>query len=115
MVIMISAPGQMRMEWEYTHSACSSVIFMLLSLHRNIECTPNVCINDVITLTYYLIQGSPDYLGRAFAFPLLKLPNETYEPPMFPALLQWWPIMRGQAASGELLASFELMQVKSAM
>ena len=70
---------------------------------------------DVITLTYYLIQGSPDYLGRAFAFPLLKLPNETYEPPMFPALLQWWPIMRGQAASGELLASFELMQVKSAM
>lgn len=57
------------------------------------------------------IQGTPDYLGRTFAFPLLKLPNETYEPPMFPALLQWWPIMRGQAASGELLASFELMQV----
>ncbi|KAF6025306.1 hypothetical protein EB796_016391 [Bugula neritina] len=54
--------------------------------------------------------GGPEFLGRTFAFPLVKLSTDKYEGPTFPALLQWWHIRRGQSPSGELLASFELFQ-----
>lgn len=38
--------------------------------------------------------------------------NEEYEQPKFPPRLEWWDIYRGSEKAGELLAAFELLQVK---
>ncbi|XP_067937439.1 otoferlin-like [Watersipora subatra] len=78
-------------------------------------CPPMITIeiydhDSIASAAGILTKGSPEYLGRAFAYPLVKLCDDPYKPPMFPALLQWWHIQRGQSPSGELLASFELFQ-----
>lgn len=45
------------------------------------------------------------------AKPKIKMASEPYEAPDFPAPLQWWDVFRGSSKAGELLASFELLQV----
>ena len=37
---------------------------------------------------------------------------EPYEKPFFPPALEWFQIFRGEEKAGELLAAFELLQVK---
>ena len=54
-----------------------------------------------------MLQGEPDFLGRAVVTPRVKLDEETYEP----APLEWWDIYRGTKKAGEILASFELLEV----
>lgn len=41
----------------------------------------------------------------------MKLAEESYEKPEFPPPLEWWEIHRGSEQAGELLATFELLEV----
>lgn len=52
-------------------------------------------------------QGSPEFLGRAFATPLVKLVDEPYSQPT----LQFFDIYKGHKAAGELIAVFELIEL----
>lgn len=47
------------------------------------------------------------------ARPHVKLAAEPYVKPEFPPSLEWWEIHRGSEHAGELLATFELLEVKS--
>ncbi|XP_051887398.1 fer-1-like protein 4 isoform X2 [Pristis pectinata] len=51
--------------------------------------------------------GSPEFLGRAFAVPKIKLQDEQYEKPS----LEFHDIYKGQTRGGELLAAFELIEL----
>lgn len=58
-----------------------------------------------------LFQGKSEFIGRALCKPVVKLSTEEYGPPKFPPRLEWWDIYRGSERAGELLATFELLQV----
>lgn len=57
-------------------------------------------------------QGKSEFIGRALTKPVVKMSNEKYTSPKFPPRLEWWDIYRGQDKAGELLACFELLQVR---
>ena len=46
------------------------------------------------------------------AKPVVKMSSERYEPPNFPPQLEWHDVFRGEDKAGELLATFELLQVR---
>lgn len=56
-------------------------------------------------------QGKSEFIGRALAKPHVKLVEEPYEKPNFPPCLEWYDIYRGPEHAGELLATFEMLQV----
>lgn len=58
-------------------------------------------------------QGDSEFIGRALARPIVKMACEPYEKPFFPPALEWFQIYRGEEKAGELLAAFELLQVKT--
>ncbi|RZF48118.1 hypothetical protein LSTR_LSTR002184, partial [Laodelphax striatellus] len=58
--------------------------------------------------------GKSEFIGRALAKPHVKLLEEPYEKPNFPPCLEWYDIQRGPERAGELLATFELLQLKKA-
>lgn len=58
-----------------------------------------------------LSQGKSEFLGRTIAKPHVKLDSDAYIKPNFPPLLEWYDIHRGSEHAGELLATFELLQV----
>ncbi|XP_069508332.1 fer-1-like protein 4 [Ambystoma mexicanum] len=51
--------------------------------------------------------GPPDFLGRAFATPIVKLVDDPYMQPT----LQFFDIQKGSFAAGKLLAIFELIEL----
>ncbi|NXR54428.1 FR1L4 protein, partial [Hippolais icterina] len=51
--------------------------------------------------------GSPEFLGQAFAVPQVKLVDEPYTKPA----LQFFDFYRGTKAAGELIATFELIEL----
>ncbi|XP_061486315.1 fer-1-like protein 4 [Rhineura floridana] len=51
--------------------------------------------------------GSPEFLGRAFATPQVKLVDEPYSKPS----LQFFDIYKGHKPAGELIALFELIEL----
>ncbi|XP_069727809.1 fer-1-like protein 4 [Phaenicophaeus curvirostris] len=51
--------------------------------------------------------GSPEFLGQAFAVPQVKLVDELYSRPA----LQFFDIYKGTKAAGELIATFELIEL----
>jgi len=55
-----------------------------------------------------VVQGQPEFLGRCTATPRVKLDEEPYDP----AQLEWFDINRGVLKAGQLLASFELLEVR---
>uniref|UniRef100_A0AAY4AWM5 C2 domain-containing protein n=1 Tax=Denticeps clupeoides TaxID=299321 RepID=A0AAY4AWM5_9TELE len=57
-------------------------------------------------------MGKADFMGRTFAKPITKMADEHYGPPRFPPQLEYYQIYRGNCSAGELLAAFELLQVK---
>lgn len=57
-----------------------------------------------------VVQGDNEYIGRTIAKPLVKMTSEKYEK-KFPPQLDWYQVYRGSMKAGELLASFELLQV----
>ncbi|XP_077968337.1 otoferlin-like isoform X2 [Styela clava] len=56
------------------------------------------------------VVGNNEYIGRTMAKPLVKMSWEKYEK-KFPPQLDWYQIYRGSTRAGELLASFELLQM----
>nr|XP_056700148.1 fer-1-like protein 4 [Euleptes europaea] len=61
----------------------------------------------VINIFDYNKFGSPEFLGRAFATPQVKLVDEPYSKPG----LQFFDIYKGHRAAGELIAVFELIEL----
>ena len=61
---------------------------------------------------FRLRQGKAEFIGRTMARPHLKLLDEPYERPRFPPPLEWHQLVRGTEAAGDLLAVFELLQVR---
>lgn len=59
----------------------------------------------------YFKQGKSEFLGRTVAKPHVKLAEEPYSKPNFPPSLEWYDIHRGSEHAGELLATFELLEV----
>ncbi|XP_067008818.2 otoferlin [Anabrus simplex] len=55
--------------------------------------------------------GKSEFIGRAVARPHVKLLTEPYAKPNFPAQLEWFELRRGPDHAGELLATFELLQL----
>lgn len=53
------------------------------------------------------LQGPPVFLGRALAAPRVKLMDDTYQRPE----LQFFPLRKGPRAAGELIATFELIEL----
>jgi hypothetical protein len=56
-------------------------------------------------------QGKSEFIGRTVAKPHVKLAEEPYSKPHFPPSLEWYELTRGPDHAGELLATFELLQV----
>ncbi|KAK7584153.1 hypothetical protein V9T40_005116 [Parthenolecanium corni] len=59
--------------------------------------------------------GKSEFLGRTIAKPHVKLASEAYTKPNFPPSLEWYDIHRGSEHAGELLATFELLQVSAGL
>ena len=59
-----------------------------------------------------IFQGEVEFIGRAMARPLVKKAETKYEAPLFPPKLEWFQIYRGDLAAGEVLAAFELFEVR---
>lgn len=57
--------------------------------------------------------GKSEFIGRTIAKPHVKLREESYAKPKFPARLEWFDISRGSDRAGELLATFELLEIPS--
>lgn len=61
---------------------------------------------NALTIPLFL-QGSPAFLGQAFAVPQVKLVDEPYSKPA----LQFFDFYKGSKAVGELIAAFELIEL----
>ncbi|CAH0716714.1 unnamed protein product, partial [Brenthis ino] len=57
--------------------------------------------------------GKSEYIGRTLAKPHVKAFEDPYERPQFPPSLEWYEITRGDDRAGELLATFELLEIPS--
>lgn len=57
--------------------------------------------------------GKSEFIGRGMAKPHVKLVEESYSKPKFPPSLEWFDISRGTDRAGELLATFELLEISS--
>ncbi|XP_050298666.1 otoferlin-like [Anthonomus grandis grandis] len=55
--------------------------------------------------------GKSEFIGRAIAKPHVRLREEAYAKPFFPPSLEWFTITRGSDHAGELLATFELLEI----
>ncbi|XP_052752524.1 otoferlin-like isoform X2 [Galleria mellonella] len=55
--------------------------------------------------------GKSEFIGRTLAKPHIKAFEDTYERPQFPPSLEWYDITRGDDRAGELLATFELLEI----
>ncbi|PKK19150.1 fer-1-like protein 4 [Columba livia] len=58
-------------------------------------------------LRFMAQEGSPEFLGQAFAVPQVKLVDEPYTTPP----LQFFDFYKGTKAAGELIAAFELIEL----
>ncbi|NXS67873.1 FR1L4 protein, partial [Pandion haliaetus] len=61
----------------------------------------------IINLFSHNKFGSPEFLGQAFAIPQVKLVDEPYIKPA----LQFFDFYKGTKAAGELIATFELIEL----
>ncbi|NXE14733.1 FR1L4 protein, partial [Lophotis ruficrista] len=61
----------------------------------------------IINLFSHNKFGSPEFLGQAFAIPQVKLVDEPYTKPA----LQFFDFYKGTKAAGELIATFELLEL----
>lgn len=68
--------------------------------------------DDPFTITIEIFDqdqvGKSEFIGRAIAKPHVKTLNDVYNKPS----LEWYEITRGLDHAGELLATFELLQIK---
>lgn len=64
-----------------------------------------------LLMIVYVSQGKSEFIGRTVAKPHVKLLEDDYVRPEFPPSLEWYDVHRGMEHAGELLATFELLQV----
>lgn len=62
-------------------------------------------------MLHLILQGKSEFIGRTVAKPHVKSAEEPYAKPHFPPSLEWYELTRGPDHAGELLATFELLQV----
>ncbi|XP_053624309.1 otoferlin-like isoform X2 [Plodia interpunctella] len=55
--------------------------------------------------------GKSEFIGRALARPHVKAFEDTYDRPTCPPSLEWHEVSRGDDRAGELLATFELLEI----
>ncbi|CAH0402078.1 unnamed protein product [Chilo suppressalis] len=55
--------------------------------------------------------GKSEFIGRTLAKPHVKAFEDAYERPQFPPSLEWYDITRGDDRAGELLATFEILEI----
>ncbi|CAG4962252.1 unnamed protein product [Parnassius apollo] len=55
--------------------------------------------------------GKSEFIGRTLAKPAIKAFEDSYKRPQFPPSLEWYEITRGDDRAGELLATFELLEI----
>ncbi|CAH2103117.1 unnamed protein product [Euphydryas editha] len=55
--------------------------------------------------------GKSEFIGRTVAKPHVKSFDDLYENPQFPPSLEWYEIVRGDDGAGELLATFEIIEI----
>ncbi|CAN8025240.1 unnamed protein product [Ixodes persulcatus] len=55
--------------------------------------------------------GKSEFIGRTISRPHVKFGDDLYVKPAFPPCLEWHDLYRGTEQAGELLATFELLQV----
>ncbi|XP_025413884.1 otoferlin-like isoform X4 [Sipha flava] len=60
-------------------------------------------------------KGKSEFIGRTVAKPHIKLLEDEYVRPEFPPSLEWYDVNRGMEHAGELLATFELLQLPNAL
>ena len=75
------------------------------------RCEPSTYMFLCVLISFFLLQGKSEFIGRALCKPVVKLSDENYSAPKFPPRLEWWGVYRGPDRAGELLATFELLQV----
>ncbi|GFQ70887.1 otoferlin, partial [Trichonephila clavata] len=76
--------------------------------------TKYCCSTTTITLKLFqavTTEGKSEFIGRTIARPHVKFSDEPYCKPEFPPSLEWYDIFRGSEQAGELLATFELLQL----
>lgn len=70
---------------------------------------------DPITIVIEIFDqdkvGKSEFIGRTLAKPHVKLAEDPYCKPKFPPSLDWYEITRGPDRAGELLATFELLEI----
>ncbi|CAB3259049.1 unnamed protein product [Arctia plantaginis] len=55
--------------------------------------------------------GKSEFIGRTLAKPHVKAFEDTHNRPQHPPSLEWYEITRGDDRAGELLATFELLEI----
>ncbi|XP_014369899.2 otoferlin-like [Papilio machaon] len=55
--------------------------------------------------------GKSEFIGRTIARPSIKAFEDSYERPQFPPSLEWHEVTRGDDRAGELLATFEMLEI----
>ena len=73
--------------------------------------------NDIPVLAHsnndeMFTQGDPEFLGRVMVQPRVCLSETPYAPPDWPSQLQWCDLHRGAEEAGQILAAFELIEVR---
>nr|XP_045583890.1 myoferlin-like isoform X6 [Procambarus clarkii] len=82
-----------------------TLIFDDVELTGPVATTRSQAPDVVIEVFDWDARGAPEFLGRVFCTPVVVEASLGFEP----QVLQWYPLARGDAKQGELLASFELM------
>lgn len=62
---------------------------------------------SLLSSLFCSLQGPPVFLGRALAAPRVKLMEDPYQSPE----LQFFTLRKGPRAAGELVATFELIEL----
>ncbi|VEL36292.1 unnamed protein product [Protopolystoma xenopodis] len=87
--------------WADSHLICLDICTFLSNYRQS------VVVFSCIVVSFCCLQVKIDYMGRVFCEVKVYVDGEMY----VPSKLAWWPVYRGQTPAGEILASFELIQV----
>ncbi|KAJ9592735.1 hypothetical protein L9F63_015615, partial [Diploptera punctata] len=82
---------------------------ILPGIPQTLKSQPPIIVMEVYDMDSSLLQSRTELVGRTTARPHMKLAEQTYYIPQ----LQWYQLHIGNKITGEILATFELLQVLS--
>lgn len=88
-----------------------SFLFNDISLYGSMEQIKSDPLIIIIEIFDQDQVGKSEFIGRAMAKPIVKALEDPYVKPSFPPALEWYEITRGLNHAGELLATFELLEI----